>query len=126
MRFGLIGVVVVGSCLAFPMLSRADTVSGPYVNLGVGVNFLQDEHVSGMVLAGVPTSRYTGQAGFDAGFVGIAAFGWGFGSGLRAELEGDYRYNDISHLPGATTSGGSEQKYGAMVNLLYDFNLAGR
>ncbi len=111
------------ACLAVPVIARADSVTGPYVNLGAGVNFLQDEHVNNMVLAGVPTSRFTGQASFDTGFVGVAAFGWGFGSGLRAELEGDYRYNSISRLPGAVTSGGIEQKYGAMVNLLYDFNL---
>jgi OmpA-OmpF porin, OOP family len=55
--------------------------------------------------------------------------GWGFGNGLRAEVEGDYRNNKNN---GFTTNAGNsinaigggftEAKYGAMVNVLYDFN----
>ena len=55
--------------------------------------------------------------------------GWGFGNGLRAEIEGDYRNNKSNGFTqnsgssiGALGGGTTEQKYGAMANVLYDFN----
>ena len=59
----------------------------------------------------------------------MVSLGWGFGNGLRAEVEGDYR-NDKNDITGRTifrfltplTGGTTEQKYGGMVNVLYDFN----
>ena len=41
------------------------------------------------------------------------------GSGLRWKV--DYRYNNFSGTSGQTTSGGLEQKFGTMFNVLYDF-----
>ena len=62
----------------------------------------------------------------EVGFAGVVSMGWGFGNGLRAELEGDYRNNHFNQgsglLGGTTNAGGREQKYGPMVNVLYDFN----
>ena len=110
-------------CVGVAVSARAQPVSGPYVSLGAGVNFLQDETLGTMVLAGVPTSRFSGKTSFNPGFVGVAGLGWGFGNGIRAEIEGNYRSNTVNHFPNATASGGTEQKYGAMVNLLYDFDL---
>jgi OOP family OmpA-OmpF porin len=115
--------VLAATCLAAPGLAHAEYVNGVYVSLGVGANFLQDQHLYSMELAGAPTSRFTGQATFDPGFAGVFSLGWGFGNGLRAELEGNYRYNSANKIPGGTLQSGYEQKYGAMVNLLYDFNL---
>ncbi len=62
---------------------------------------------------------------FDAGFVGVGSIGYGLGNGLRFELEGDYRQNKAkSNGPRATPIGvgGDEEKYGAMFNVLYDFD----
>ena len=46
--------------------------------------------------------------------------GWGFGNGLRAELEGDFRYNSVKSVSGYgsafTSASGKENKYGVMVN----------
>jgi hypothetical protein len=36
---------------------------------------------------------------FDVGWVGVASLGWGFGNGLRAEVEGNYRTNDVDQVP---------------------------
>jgi OOP family OmpA-OmpF porin len=57
--------------------------------------------------------------------------GWGFGNGLRAEVEGNYRQNDIDKVggfPGYGVRGsalGIQRTYGAMANLLYDFRIPG-
>src|SRR4051812_19751530 len=115
--------LLAGTVLTATLPVHAENISGAYVNLGAGVNFLQDQHLYSMELAGSQTSRFTGQAQFNPGFVGVLGFGWGFGNGLRTEIEGDYRYNTASSLPGGNLISGYEQKYGAMVNLLYDFNV---
>ena len=62
---------------------------------------------------------------FDVGFVGVASLGWGFGNGLRAELEGNYRQNGVGKvrflgLPAET--GGTARSYGVMANVFYDFD----
>src|SRR5665213_3167517 len=55
----------------------------------------------------------------------VLSLGWGFGNGLRAEIEGDYRQNNGFNNPqgyGApANAGGQEQKAGGMLNILYDF-----
>jgi len=51
----------------------------------------------------------------------VLSLGYGLGNGLRAEVEGSYRYNNFGGTAGTTTSGGLEQKFGAMFNVLYDF-----
>ena len=70
--------------------------------------------------------------GASLGGSAFGAIGYGFGNGLRAELEFDYRgdsfdsINGVSQRTGAahTTPGvnGSEQLYGPMVSILYNFN----
>ena len=117
-----IKTLLLAACLVLPAAARAENVSGVYVSLGAGVNFLQDQTANDMILAGVRTPRFTGNTMFDPGFAGVAALGWGFGNGLRAEVEGNYRYNTLSRYPGAVTFQGSEQKYGGFINLLYDFD----
>ncbi len=64
------------------------------------------------------------------GAAAIGTIGFGFGNGLRAEVEFDYRGNSFKNPSGGstgligarTTASGSEQLYGPMFNLLYDFN----
>jgi OmpA-OmpF porin, OOP family len=114
-----------GDYAALPVTSWADTVSGPYVSLGVGWNHLQDETVSAASLKGQATTRFNGPASFNEGFVGLGSLGWGFGNGLRTELEASYRWNTLHSVSGAGSTGGNEDKYGGMVNVLYDFDLGG-
>jgi outer membrane protein OmpA-like peptidoglycan-associated protein len=75
----------------------------------------------------VTVSGATGTANLETnvGAVGVGAVGWGFGNGLRVEGEFDYRYNGLRKLSGdggSVSVSGSEQKFGPMVNVLYDFN----
>ncbi|MBS0560664.1 MAG: OmpA family protein [Proteobacteria bacterium] len=117
--------LLAATVLALPLAAQAQPVTGLYVGAGVGYNILgnQDINVPGSLgLAGVAGSG--GQLQFQGGFVGKASVGWGFGNGLRAELEGNYRANkadQASFLTTGNAAGGWEYKYGAMVNVLYDF-----
>jgi outer membrane protein OmpA-like peptidoglycan-associated protein len=130
--------LLAATVLATPIAASAQPVTGLYVGAGVGVNFTMQQSISRQgapVTFGNGTSPIFGTVGGDlkgsSGFVGLVSLGWGFGNGLRAEIEGNYRYNSNSGfsggnafgLNGSSVSGGSrEQKFGPMVNLLYDFN----
>jgi OOP family OmpA-OmpF porin len=101
--------------------AQAQPVTGLYIGGGAGVNFQQNQGISSV--NGVSLNNNINLQS-QAGAVGVLSLGWGFGNGLRAEVEGDYRYNGYSkvNLPGSRVSvGGNEQKFGPMVNVLYDF-----
>ncbi len=100
--------LLAATVMALPIAANAQGISGPYVDAGAGVNLMQDESVS---VPGAPNQKVQTKAGF----VGVGSVGWGFGNGFRAEVEGDYRYNQ------AKNGGGHQDKYGVMVNGLYDF-----
>ena len=62
--------------------------------------------------------------------MGVLSLGWGFGNGLRAEIEASYRQNEVSDisfadLPGITEKGNAKN-WGAMANVLYDKDLGTR
>ena len=109
------------------MGARNQPISGIYVGGGLGLNFMQSQNVS--TTAG-PYSA-SGKINYNTGFAGKLNVGYGFGNGLRAELEGNYRNNTANGtnplpLVGNANVHGNEQKYGAMVNALYDFNTISR
>jgi hypothetical protein len=119
--------------LAGPLLAgggavaRAQPVSGVYVGLGGGGNFMTDQKLSNTLNLGGIVSSSTVRPGFDAGVVGLGSVGYGFGNGVRVEVEGDYRYNTIGSIrqggSSSTDGGGREQKYGAMANVLFDMDI---
>jgi len=130
--------LLAATILATPIVASAQPVTGLYVGAGAGVNITQQENIR---RSGVPTTVFgstsgvpllgnlNGQMKGSTGFAGLASVGWGFGNGLRAEIEGDYRNNKSNGFPqnsgssiGALGGGTTEQKYGAMANVLYDFN----
>ena len=62
----------------------------------------------------------------DAGPSGQASLGWGFGNGLRVEVQADLTANKVSGVSNYSVperAGGLETKYGGFVNLLYDFDV---
>jgi outer membrane protein OmpA-like peptidoglycan-associated protein len=109
--------LLAATILALPVAANAQMSMGPltglYIGGGVGVNIMQNEDLS---------ARTYGVPGFTStqlqSRVGPAADLYLGGSiyGLRLEVEGAYRYNTL-HNNGV---GGQEQKFGPMVNLLYD------
>jgi outer membrane protein OmpA-like peptidoglycan-associated protein len=118
LRIALLAATV----LALPVAVKAQPISGLYVGAGAGYNILQNENVNS-----VPGIAGGGHLKFNGGFVGLGSVGYGLGNGLRFEIEGDYRDNKLNKLStsrGAFPGGGDEQKMGAMVNALYDFNIS--
>jgi outer membrane protein OmpA-like peptidoglycan-associated protein len=126
--------------LTTPIIASAQPVTGLYVGAGVGGNWTQEESASRQGLPATFNANVNnflpifGTAGGDlhgsAGFAGVVSVGWGFGNGLRAEIEGNYRNNSGGGFTGgnfggfgtAVGGGSTEQKFGGMVNALYDFN----
>jgi OOP family OmpA-OmpF porin len=97
----------------------AQTPAGPYISLGSGVDILQNLQFrpSGNI---VPKAR---DYRFDVGPSGYVSLGYGLGSGIRLEIEGDYSAN---HVRGVTFStplraGGEVEQYGGFVNAYQDF-----
>ncbi len=127
--------LLAATVLAAPIAAKAEAISGLYIGAGAGANFLQDEKVKsvGFPQAGIPrTNLNVNGSGdtkikTDTGFVGLFSIGYGFGNGLRVEVEGNYRSNKFSGIKGGglqgfSSAGGDERKYGGMVNVLYDFD----
>ncbi|MBE7212810.1 MAG: OmpA family protein, partial [Gluconacetobacter diazotrophicus] len=110
----------------------AQPIVGPYVSLGAGYNIRQNQkaHYSPRTVAD-GSNNNTGSSSsafrFGDGFNGEGSAGWGFGNGLRAELQGAYYYNNVNHrahTPVTGSTSGHAESYGALVNVLYDIDLA--
>ncbi|MEA2738607.1 MAG: OmpA-OmpF porin, family [Acetobacteraceae bacterium] len=110
--------LVAATILALPVAAKAQPISGLYIGGAAGVNIMQDEHAR--ISAG--TATRSGDLQTDLGPAVALSLGYGLGNGLRAEIEGDYRYNTFSGASGGLSrAGGQEQKFGVMANVLYDF-----
>jgi outer membrane protein OmpA-like peptidoglycan-associated protein len=95
-----------------PAAGLAQPVTGPYINLGGGIDYLQNQTVHGSAEA------YTGNhLGVNIGPIGSASIGYGLGNGLRIELQGDFSSEKFYR-------GGTNyfQQYHGFANVLYDIN----
>jgi len=106
--------------------AAAQPVTGPYVSLGGGANFLPDEKTDAAGLYGA------GRLRLKTGATALGSVGYGFGNGFRVELEGDWRRNDVrdyvtSQAPydvrAPFTGSGRQRAVGGMVNVLYDLDI---
>ncbi|MCE2760857.1 MAG: hypothetical protein LW713_07430 [Acetobacteraceae bacterium] len=109
------------------MLAQAQPVTGLYVGAGFGANMLDKTDIT-------PTSadqRALGTLGaeYSWGYAGVLSLGWGYGNGLRTEIEGNYRSNDVSDFTAnnapARGATGTALSYGAMLNVSYNIDLGG-
>jgi outer membrane protein OmpA-like peptidoglycan-associated protein len=116
-------------------LAPQQTVTGLYIGAGAGVNFLENSTLrsDSRLAAGLAANGVAGRgrAIFEPGYTGVISAGWGFGNGLRVEVEGNFRQNDFEKVSGfqgaglSNRSNGIQRTYGAMANLLYDFRIPG-
>ena len=126
--------------MAAPAAALAQPVNGPYVSLGGAYDLLQTfgEHTSASGFAQgqsdglnpdgtVPTTGQTkSRYHSDSGFGAQGSVGYGFGNGVRVELEGTYLYDSLDSRHGTITPGSTNSRiesYGPMVNVLYDLDL---
>jgi OOP family OmpA-OmpF porin len=119
LRAALLGATL----LALPIAASAQPVTGLYMGAGVGVNLMQDENIDSVTIGGA-TFKSGAKLDSQVGPAGVISLGWGFGNGLRAEIEGDFRANKFDKATssgGSIAAGGWEQKFGVMGNVLYDF-----
>jgi outer membrane protein OmpA-like peptidoglycan-associated protein len=122
--------LLAGSVALLPVVAMAQPVDGLYVGAGFGLNMLQNETVKGFTSGPTGTVAEHSNPKFDPGFAGVVSLGYGLGNGLRVEIEGDYRQNQLRSVGGSVLGddghgGGHEDKYGAMANVLYDVDLSG-
>ena len=114
----LLTATVLSAAAAVPAL--AQPVTGLYIGGAGGGNFLQRETYKSV--NGLPTGGT--YAGFKTGYVGLGSFGYGFGNGLRVEVEGNYRHNAFgAPTPLGPRNNGYEEKYGGMANVLFDLDV---
>lgn len=115
-RWTLAGVLALG----IPVAGVAQPVTGIYVGAGLGVDVPQHQTINGTGLV-----DETLKINWDPGFAGMLSAGYGFGNGLRLELEGSYRRSSIDAVVGtdvANASQGSQRGYGLMLNGFFDFD----
>jgi OmpA-OmpF porin, OOP family len=94
-------------------------VDGLYIGVAGGFNLKGNESIKNLSSNGRPFSSGLStpnlSAALDLGGAAVGEIGWGFGNGLRAEVEFNWRENSFSHVSG------SEQLWGPMFNADYDF-----
>ncbi len=117
-----IGRILLAGLLALPLAAQSEPLLGAYVSLGAGANALQQQKIKGQTFGGVSGPGVGWQA-FGLGPAVAGAVGWGFGNGLRLEVEGNWRENGFTGRPaGVSAQTGREEKMGAIANLLFDLD----
>ena len=124
--------LLAATMLALPLAAQAQPVTGLYVAGALGANW-HDRIADPLPLPGPPAGPAVNNASMSAstsiGFVGLVGLGWGFGNGLRLEVEGNYRNNDVDAVTLRTFDNLSNPVWnrrgyistmGIMANVMYD------
>jgi outer membrane protein OmpA-like peptidoglycan-associated protein/opacity protein-like surface antigen len=117
-------VLAAATCLAMPLAAHAQPVVGPYVNLTGGTSIQYPIKADGNIGGASASGKFL----FRPSYVGLGGIGYGLGGGFRVELDGDYIHNSAVKVDGDAGAGsaklsGYANKYGPMVNVLYDLPL---
>jgi outer membrane protein OmpA-like peptidoglycan-associated protein len=108
--------------------ASAQQVSGFYVGGGAGPT------ISGLTRTPLAPNRDSElssprtelERDWELGVIGVLSLGYGFGNGIRAEIEGQLQYNTGSSAVAFSRSvpaNGNMTGYGVMGNILYDIDL---
>ena len=108
-------MLLAASILAVPAVAMAQPVNGLYIGGGLGINYLQK------LKATATPSASSGNFITELGPIVVGSVGWGFGNGLRAEIEANFRDNGLHS--GSPFGGGHMRTWGVMANALYDFDV---
>ncbi len=135
----LIHKAVFAASLVLPVAAGAQTTQGFYLSGAAGPNMRESFNISGAQqmsgLMGSPAQR-SGKAYVTSqiGWTGVAAvgYGWrtdlmGMQNGIRLELEGHYRGNEVNKMKefgqNLTRTSGTTRTYGAIANVYGDVSL---
>ena len=116
-----LGQIVAAAVTCSPIAAMAQPLSGLYVTLGSGLNLQGDDSETASTSPAVAN-----RVKLNPGFALSGAVGYGFGIGIRAELEASFRSNALGTGNGAGNVfayDGNDRTYALMVNGLYDINL---
>jgi len=126
--------LLAATLLALPFAAQAQNapVTGLYIGGAAGVNIMQNESINSVSGAGGTTVNVNNTSiQTDVGAAAILSLGWGWGNGIRTEMQLNYRYNGLKDINGPNGNSGSlisngrvsgsEQKYGPMPTVFYDF-----
>jgi OOP family OmpA-OmpF porin len=117
-------LLLAATVLALPTaVMAAEPVNGVYVGLGAGFDLLNNVNINSYTVDGVADGNVpNAKLSSNGGWLVLGSVGYGFGNGLRVELEGNYRQNH-THISNGNGigGGGNVQQYGGFVNALYDF-----
>lgn len=103
--------LAVSATILSTVSAKANTISGSYVSLGAGADITQTQHNTSNFGNNIDVKHKTGYTGF-------ASYGYGFGNGLRTEIEGMYLQSNTKYL--AKNHNNSE---GGLLNVVYDIDL---
>ncbi|MGH7079142.1 MAG: OmpA family protein [Acetobacteraceae bacterium] len=118
-------LMLLAAIAAAPASALAQPFQGFYVGGAAGVTFPGQESIRSSPALGLPSGR----AEFSNGFAGLGSAGYGFGNGVRVELEGSWRNNPLHALlrPGdPTAAGGRQVTTAVMANALFDIDIGSR
>ena len=105
------------SVLGAPAAALAQPVTGPYVSLNGGINYIMDQDLKNGVGSLIGVNKLKN----NVGGIASASVGYGLGNGIRIELQGDWSGQKLT--VGETTTSNYQQEYHGFVNVLYDFDL---
>lgn len=119
------GLAVPGFAQAQFLAPVPQPVTGLYIGAGAGVNLAETSDLR--TNPGIPGVQNRGRAVFRPGYTAVLSVGYGLGNGVRLEVEGNYRENDVRKVSGFNGLGlsaradGTQRTYGVMANAFYDF-----
>ncbi len=99
-------------------LAQNAPAKGPFIGLSGGFSFTDDSDISGPAIA---TSAET-----DTGWLALGTLGYRYGNGVRTELEGGWRDNEVDSVFGPGSGTGDITAKSLMGNLLYDIPTGSR
>ena len=117
--------LLAATVLAAPAAALAQPVTGPYISLGAGGTYIQDQKLTRVDVPALGAFSYgvnnNGHIRVDGNAMGSGAVGYGLGNGVRIELQGDYRRNTITGFS-SLNGGGHQEQFEGYVNVLYDLD----
>src|SRR6516165_6430733 len=113
-------LLAAATCFVLPVAAHAGTpIYGPYVDLGIGTSILNSTNFSLPAISGAGGNFNT-----RVSYAGVGDVGWGFGNGFRVQIGGNFYRNTfhkyVTNSNITVPLGGGINRYGIMVNGLYD------